>query len=152
MHLNNLQPSLGSKHSRVRVGRGRGSGLGKTCGRGHKGQCSRAGGGAIAGFEGGQMPLQRRLPKYGFSSRKKHLVDEVRLGDVVLLSVDRVDLNVLRSVGLVHRRARRVKIILNRNVSRSFEVKAWKVAKSKDVVLTKGAYAVLEVAGGQIEE
>nr|VFK40483.1 MAG: LSU ribosomal protein L15P [Candidatus Kentron sp. SD]VFK45847.1 MAG: LSU ribosomal protein L15P [Candidatus Kentron sp. SD]VFK79901.1 MAG: LSU ribosomal protein L15P [Candidatus Kentron sp. SD] len=144
MRLNDLQPSQGSRNFRARVGRGMGSGLGKTCGRGHKGQRSRAGSGAIAGFEGGQMPLQRRLPKYGFSSRKRRFSDEVRLRDVAALSEDRIDLDILQKMKLVNRRVRRVKIILKGNVSKSFEVKG--------VTLTKGAYAAIEAAGGRIEK
>lgn len=144
MHLNTLQPGQGSKCSRMRVGRGAGSGVGKTCGRGHKGQSSRSGSGATAGFEGGQMPLQRRLPKYAFFSRKKRFADEVRLGDIALLSGDQVDLDVLRSGRLVPRRAQRVKIILKGNISRRFVIKG--------VALTKGAYAAIEAVGGQVEK
>jgi len=146
MRLNDLQPSPGSAApSRKRVGRGIGSGLGKTCGRGHKGQHSRSGSGTIAGFEGGQMPLQRRLPKCGFSSRKKRFADEVRLSDVAALSSDRIDMNILRSAGLIHRRAQRAKIILKGNMSRPFVV-------AKGLVLTKGVRVAVEAAGGQVEE
>lgn len=144
MHLNSLRPSQGSRCSRLRVGRGLGSGVGKTCGRGHKGQRSRTGAGTIAGFEGGQMPLQRRLPKYGFSSRKKRFADEVRLGDIAHLSVDQIDLDVLRSAGLVRRRTQRAKIILKGSISKQFVVRG--------VVLTKGAYAAIKAVGGQVEK
>src|SRR5881628_4102531 len=101
MELNNIQPAAGSKHSKKRVGRGIGSGLGKTAGRGHKGQKSRAGGFHKVGFEGGQMPLQRRLPKRGFISLSRDDTAEVRLSDLAKLPVDNVDLLVLKSAGLV---------------------------------------------------
>nr|VFJ58738.1 MAG: LSU ribosomal protein L15P [Candidatus Kentron sp. FW] len=144
MRLNNFRSSQGSVYSRKRVGRGMGSGLGKTCGRGHKGQRSRSGGGVIVGFEGGQMPLQRRLPKYGFSSRKKYFTDEVRVGDLAALTVDRIDLDVLRSAKLIHQRVRRVKIILKGEVSKPFVIKG--------LTLTKGARVAIEAVGGRIEE
>nr|VFJ63193.1 MAG: LSU ribosomal protein L15P [Candidatus Kentron sp. FW] len=144
MRLNNFRSSQGSVYSRKRVGRGMGSGLGKTCGRGHKGQRSRSGGGVIVGFEGGQMPLQRRLPKYGFSSRKKYFTDEVRVGDLAALTVDRIDLDVLRSAKLIHQRVRRVKIILKGEVSKPFAIKG--------LTLTKGARVAIEAVGGRIEE
>ncbi|MBT8420196.1 MAG: 50S ribosomal protein L15 [Gammaproteobacteria bacterium] len=144
MRLNSLRPGEGARHSRKRVGRGSGSGLGKTCGRGHKGQRSRSGGGTIIGFEGGQMPLQRRLPKYGFSSRKAYLSEEVRLGDLDALSVDVIDLDVLRSKKLVHPRVRRVKVILKGSVSKPLVVRG--------LVLTKGSRAALEAVGGRVEE
>jgi large subunit ribosomal protein L15 len=121
-----------------------GSGVGKTCGRGNKGQRSRSGGGTIVGFEGGQMPLQRRLPKYGFSSRKAYLTHEVRLGDIASLSATEIDMDVLRSEKLIHSRTQRVKIILKGEVSRSLVVRG--------LVLTKGSRAAIEAAGGRIEE
>jgi len=142
--LNELCPGQGAKHSQKRVGRGMGSGLGKTCGRGNKGQRSRSGGGTIAGFEGGQMPLQRRLPKYGFSSRKARFTDEVRLGDLATLSVDMVDIDVLRSAKLIRSQVRRVKIILKGSISRPLVVRG--------LVVTKGSRAAIEGAGGKIEE
>nr|VFK57504.1 MAG: LSU ribosomal protein L15P [Candidatus Kentron sp. TUN] len=144
MRLNDLQPNQGARCSRRRVGRGSGSGLGKTCGRGHKGQRSRSGCGVVSGFEGGQMPLQRRLPKYGFSSRKKYLSDEIRLSDLEKLSVDKIDLAVLRSVKLVRRRAQRVKIILKGSVSRPFTIRG--------LVLSQGAHAAIKAVGGHIEK
>ena len=142
--MNNLRPGEGARHSRKRVGRGAGSGLGKTCGRGHKGQRSRSGNGTIIGFEGGQMPLQRRLPKYGFSSRKVYFTDEVRLGDLDTLSVDVIDLDILRSKKLIHSRAQRVRVILKGTVSKRLVV--WKLG------LTKGARAAIEAVGGRVEE
>jgi large subunit ribosomal protein L15 len=143
MRLNDLYPGSGVKHPRKRVGRGMGSGLGKTCGRGNKGQKSRSGARIIAGFEGGQMPLQRRLPKYGFSSRKAYLNDEVRLGDLSSLRAEVIDINALRAAKLVHSRARRVKIILKGTVSKPLVVRG--------LLVTKGARALIEDAGGQIE-
>lgn len=144
MRLNDLRSPEGATHSSKRVGRGSGSGLGKTCGRGHKGQLSRSGGGRLTGFEGGQMPLQRRLPKYGFSSRKALFSDEVRLGDLASLSVDVIDPDVLRSKKLVHSRARRIKVILKGDVSKPLVVRG--------LVLTKGSRAAIEAAGGRVEE
>lgn len=144
MRLSDLHPGEGAKYSRKRVGRGMGSGMGKTCGRGHKGQCSRSGGGAAVGFEGGQMPLQRRLPKYGFSSRKAYFTAEVRLGDLAALSGDVIDPHILRAKKLIHPRARRVKVISKGSVSRPLLVRG--------LVLTKGARAAIEAVGGRIEE
>jgi len=110
--LNTLAPAEGSKHARRRVGRGIGSGLGKTAGRGHKGQKSRAGGFHKVGFEGGQMPLQRRLPKRGFTSMSQHLRAEVRLSDLQRLPVDEVDVQTLKQAGVIGHGVRYVKVIL----------------------------------------
>src|ERR1700740_3342781 len=111
MELNNLKPAEGSKHAKRRVGRGIGSGLGKTAGRGHKGQKSRSGGFHKVGFEGGQMPLQRRLPKRGFVSRSKNDTAQVRLSDLARMPVDEIDILALKAAGLVHAGAKTVKVI-----------------------------------------
>lgn len=144
MRLNSLRSGEGARHTRKRVGRGAGSGLGKTCGRGHKGQRSRSGGGTIVGFEGGQMPLQRRLPKYGFTSRKANFSDEVRLGDLDALSMGVIDLDILRSKKLVDLRVRHVKVILKGSVSKPLVIRG--------LLLTKGARAAVEAVGGRVEE
>lgn len=142
MQLNNLKPAAGSKKSRKRVGRGIGSGLGKTAGRGHKGQKSRAGGFHKVGFEGGQMPLQRRLPKRGFVSPLKGLVDEVRLSDLQRLGADVVDLAALRAAGVVSRLAKSAKVILSGTIERAVTVNG--------LGATKGAKAAIEAAGGKV--
>jgi len=142
MQLNNLKPAAGSKKARRRVGRGIGSGLGKTAGRGHKGQKSRAGGFHKVGFEGGQMPLQRRLPKRGFVSPLKGLVDEVRLSDLQRLGADVVDLAALRAAGVVSRLAKSAKVILSGKIERAVTVNG--------LGATKGAKAAIEAAGGKV--
>ncbi|MFC4159774.1 50S ribosomal protein L15 [Chitinimonas lacunae] len=144
MELNTIKPADGAKHAKKRVGRGIGSGLGKTCGRGHKGQKSRSGGFHKVGFEGGQMPLQRRLPKRGFVSLTKHLTAEVRSGDLNKLPVDEADLLVLKQTGLVPLSAKAAKIILAGKVERA--------VKLRGVSATAGAKAALEAAGGGITE
>ena len=143
MQLNTIQPAEGAKHAKRRVGRGIGSGLGKTAGRGHKGQKSRSGGFHKVGFEGGQMPLQRRLPKRGFKSQAKPFKAEVRLGDLAKLPVDQIDLLALKQAGLVSELARSVRVI-----------KAGELAKKvtlKGIVATAGAKAAIEAAGGSVE-
>lgn len=142
MQLNSLSPAPGSKKARRRVGRGIGSGLGKTAGRGHKGQKSRAGGFHKVGFEGGQMPLHRRLPKRGFLSHLKRLTAEVRLADLERIEGDDIDLAKLRQAGLVPARAERARIILAGKITKRFNV--------KDVVVTKGARAAIEALGGSV--
>jgi large subunit ribosomal protein L15 len=142
MRLNDLKPAEGSKKNRRRVGRGIGSGLGKTAGRGHKGQKSRSGGFHKVGFEGGQMPLQRRLPKRGFTSLTREHVAEVRLSDLEKLGADSVDLAVLKGAGVVPRQTLRAKIILAGKLTR-------KVAVS-GLGVTKGAKAAIEAAGGSV--
>jgi large subunit ribosomal protein L15 len=142
MQLNTLKPAAGSKKARRRVGRGIGSGLGKTGGRGHKGQKSRSGGFHKVGFEGGQMPLQRRLPKRGFVSPLKGLVDEVRLSDLQRLGADVVDLAALQSAGVVSRFARSAKVILSGTIERAVTVNG--------LGATKGAKAAIEAAGGKV--
>lgn len=146
MRLNTLKPAAGAKTARKRLGRGIGSGLGKTCGRGHKGQYARAGGYHKRGFEGGQMPLQRRLPKFGFRSRTARFADEVRLGDLARLHADIIDLDALKTAGLVDRRARTVKVIVNKksDLKRPMTIKGLSV--------TRGARAAILAAGGTIED
>ena len=144
MRLNDLQPQPGSKRPGKRLGRGVGSGLGKTGGRGHKGQTSRAGGYHKVGFEGGQMPLQRRLPKIGFRSRKAGARDEVRLHELAKVQGDLVDLAALVAAGLVSGEARYVKIILAGTIDRGLTVRG--------IAVTKGARAAIEAAGGKVED
>ncbi|HSQ07378.1 MAG TPA: 50S ribosomal protein L15 [Chromatiaceae bacterium] len=144
MRLNDLQPNPGSKRPGKRLGRGVGSGLGKTGGRGHKGQTSRAGGYHKVGFEGGQMPLQRRLPKIGVRSRTATAKDEVRLHELAKVSGEVVDLAALVVAGLVSGETRVVKIILSGTLDRALTVRGLGV--------TKGARAAIEAAGGKVEE
>jgi large subunit ribosomal protein L15 len=143
MRLNDLHPAAGSRSDRKRVGRGIGSGTGKTAGRGHKGQKSRAGGFHKVGFEGGQMPLQRRLPKIGFTSRVGRFVEEVRLGELAKVAGDVVDLATLKAANVIKERTRRVKIIASGELLRVVSVR---------VGVTKGARAAIEAAGGKVEE
>ena len=142
MRLNNLKPSAGSKSARHRVGRGIGSGWGKTAGRGHKGQKSRAGGFHKIGFEGGQMPLYRRLPKRGFTSRTRRYVDVVRLSDLQRLGLAEVDLSVLKQAGIVSALALDARIIKSGELSTKVSVRGLGV--------TKGAKAAIEAAGGAL--
>jgi large subunit ribosomal protein L15 len=144
MRLNTLKPADGSKKDRKRVGRGIGSGLGKTCGRGHKGQKSRSGGFHKIGFEGGQMPLQRRLPKMGFSSRKSRFVDELRLHELALVEADVIDLDALRTANLISREISSVKVFASGAIDKAVTLKGIRV--------TKGARAAIEAAGGKIED
>lgn len=144
MELNTIQPAEGSTHSKRRVGRGIGSGLGKTGGRGHKGQKSRAGGFHKVGFEGGQMPLQRRLPKRGFVSLTNARNVEVRLSEINDLPVDEIDLLTLKQANLVSQHALSVKVILSGSISR-------KVVLS-GIGATKGAKGAIEAAGGSVAE
>ena len=144
MHLNTIKPAEGAKHAKKRVGRGIGSGLGKTCGRGHKGQKSRSGGFHKVGFEGGQMPLQRRLPKRGFVSLTNARNVEVRLSEIQGLPVDEINLLVLKQAGLVAGNALSAKVILSGEISRKVALKG--------VGATKGAKAAIEAAGGSVAE
>ena len=144
MRLNTLKPAAGSRKNRKRVGRGIGCGSGKTCGRGHKGQKSRSGGFHKIGFEGGQMPLQRRLPKVGFTSRKSRFADELRLNELALVDGDVVDLDALKSANLISREVKTVKVFASGVIEKAVTVKGIKV--------TKGARAAIEAAGGKIEE
>ncbi|MDY0071909.1 MAG: 50S ribosomal protein L15 [Thauera sp.] len=142
MRLNNIKPGAGSKPAAKRVGRGIGSGLGKTCGRGHKGQKSRSGGFHKTGFEGGQMPLQRRLPKRGFVSLTRALNVEVRLSELALVPVDEIDLLVLKQAGVVPVAALSAKVILSGSIDRKVQLRG--------VSATKGAKAAIEAAGGSV--
>jgi large subunit ribosomal protein L15 len=143
MELNNLKPGAGAKKARRRVGRGIGSGLGKTAGRGHKGQKSRAGGFHKVGFEGGQMPLQRRLPKRGFKSVALKFRDEITLADLERLGADEVDLLTLKQAGLVGELIKVVKVIKAGELTRKVAVKG--------IGATAGAKAAIEAAGGSVE-
>jgi large subunit ribosomal protein L15 len=142
MNLNNIKPGQGSKHAKRRVGRGIGSGLGKTAGRGHKGQKSRAGGFHKVGFEGGQMPLQRRLPKRGFKSALLKFNAEITLKDLEALGVDEVDVLALKQAGLVPQRAKVVKVIKSGEIARKVALKG--------VGATAGARAAIEAVGGSL--
>ena len=144
MRLNTLKPADGARKDRVRVGRGIGSGLGKTAGRGHKGQYARAGKGKVKpGFEGGQMPLQRRLPKVGFRSKKAQDVSEVLLYQLDSIKADTVDFDALKAAGLITTRATRAKIVKKGDIKRAVKVKG--------VAATAGARAAIEAAGGSVE-
>jgi len=144
MRLNDIAPGEGARSKAKRVGRGIGSGLGKTAGRGHKGHKARSGGGRKAGFEGGQMPLQRRLPKFGFTSRTAPFNAEVRLDALARLEADVVDAEVLKAAGLVQRRVERIKIIASGTLD--------KAVKLRGISVTRGARAAIEAAGGSIED
>jgi len=144
MRLNTLKPAAGSKKDRHRVGRGVGSGWGKTAGRGHKGQKARSGGFHKLGFEGGQMPLHRRLPKRGFNSPTRDDIPEVRLGELEAIQATDIDLAALQSAGIVSRKALGAKIILSGKLSRKISVKG-------DVKASKGARSAIESAGGTVE-
>ncbi|MBK7416634.1 MAG: 50S ribosomal protein L15 [Dechloromonas sp.] len=144
MQLNTIKPGEGSKKERRRVGRGIGSGLGKTCGRGHKGQKSRSGGFHKVGFEGGQMPLQRRLPKRGFKSLTRARNYEIRLTDLERMPLDEIDLLALQAAGIVPGDALSAKVILAGEINRKVTLKG--------VGATKGAKAAIEAAGGSVAE
>jgi large subunit ribosomal protein L15 len=144
MRLNTLTPPVGGKSDRKRVGRGIGSGLGKTAGRGHKGQKSRSGGLHKVGFEGGQMPLQRRLPKRGFRSRIAESTGEVRLGEVAKVNAEVVDLEALHQAKVLPRSVRRAKVIASGSIDKAVTVRGLGV--------TKGARAAIEAAGGKVED
>ena len=144
MHLNTLSPAAGAKTEKKRLGRGIGSGLGKTGGRGHKGQKSRSGGKVRVGFEGGQMPMQRRLPKFGFTSRKSLVSTEVNLFEIAKVEGDVVDVNALQAAGLVKKNIQFVKVVKSGEVSRAVTVKGLKASK--------GAREAIEAAGGKVED
>jgi len=144
MRLNTLKPAPNSKPTGKRVGRGIGSGLGKTCGRGHKGQKSRSGGRVQIGFEGGQMPMQRRLPKVGFRSRLARVTAEVRLHEIAKVEGDVVDMDALHAADILPINVTRAKVILSGEISRAVTVKGLGV--------TKGARAAIEAAGGKVED
>ncbi len=143
MRLNTIKPAEGAKHARKRVGRGIGSGTGKTAGRGHKGQKSRSGGKVRIGYEGGQMPLQMRLPKRGFSTDVSRSTVEVRLHELNLVEGDVVDLLTLRAAGLMKSTDKRAKIMLSGEISKPVSVRG--------VAVTQGAKAAIEAAGGKVE-
>ncbi len=142
MHLNNLAPAEGAKKGPRRLGRGIGSGLGKTSGKGHKGQRARAGGYHKVGFEGGQMPIQRRLPKFGFTSLKALATEEIRLSELNALPVDQIDLVVLQQHGLICSNIKYAKVILSGTIERAITVQGLKV--------TAGARKAIEAKGGQV--
>jgi len=144
MKLNDLHPAVGAATDRKRVGRGIGSGLGKTAGRGHKGQKSRAGGFHKRGFEGGQMPLQRRLPKFGFTSRVGRYAEEVRLGELAAIESGVIDLAALKAANIVKQSARQAKVMLSGGIDRPVTLRG--------IGITKGARAAIEAAGGKVEE
>ncbi|MFV1872780.1 MAG: 50S ribosomal protein L15 [Oleiphilus sp.] len=144
MRLNTISPAPGSKPSAKRVGRGIGSGLGKTGGRGHKGLKARSGGSVAPGFEGGQQPLHRRLPKFGFSSRVGRYVAEIRLNELSLIDADVVDLDALKNANLVRRDTKVAKVILSGELSKAVTVQGLKV--------TKGARDAITAAGGKVED
>jgi large subunit ribosomal protein L15 len=144
MRLNTISPAPGSKPSAKRVGRGIGSGFGKTCGRGHKGLKARSGGTVAPGFEGGQQPLYKRLPKFGFSSRVGRYVTEIRLNELALVESDVVDLDALKNANLVRRNTKVAKVILSGELSKAITVQGLKV--------TKGARDAITAAGGKVED
>jgi len=144
MRLNSIGPAAGSKPSAKRRGRGIGSGLGKTGGRGVKGQTSRSGSSIKPGFEGGQMPIQRRLPKFGFTSQKSLVTEEVRLSELAKVDAEVIDLNALKAAGVVRRSAKFAKVVLSGGINKAVTLKG--------VPATKGATAAIEAAGGKVEE
>ncbi len=144
MRLNTLSPAPGSRKAAKRVGRGIGSGVGKTAGRGHKGQKSRSGGKVAPGFEGGQMPLQKRLPKYGFTSRIGRTTAQLRLGELSKVSAEVIDLQALKDADLVRDDVERVRVFLSGEIDRAITLKG--------IPVSKGARAAIEQAGGSIED
>jgi large subunit ribosomal protein L15 len=144
MRLNSLSPTPGAKKNAKRVGRGIGSGTGKTAGRGHKGQKSRSGGSVRPGFEGGQMPLQKRLPKYGFTSRIARTTAQIRLGELNTIDGDVIDLAALKSADLVKENVTRARVFLSGELNKAVTLKG--------LVVTKGAREAIEKSGGKVEE
>lgn len=144
MRLNSIKPADGHKKTAKRVGRGIGSGLGKTCGRGHKGQKSRSGGSVRPGFEGGQMPLQKRLPKYGFTSRISRTSAQIRTSELAKVNADVIDLAALKEADLINENILRAKIFLSGDVTKAVTVKG--------LAVTKGAKEAIEAAGGKVED
>lgn len=144
MRLNTLQSAPGTTHARKRVGRGIGSGLGKTCGRGHKGQKSRSGGTVRPGFEGGQMPLQKRLPKFGFHSRIGASTAEVRTSELNKVDAEVINLEALEKANIIDRNVKRVKVMLSGEVSKALTLQGLKV--------TRGAREAIEAAGGKVQD
>ncbi len=143
MYLNTLKPASGSTKAAKRVGRGIGSGSGKTCGRGHKGQKSRSGGKPMVGFEGGQMPLQRRLPKFGFTARKSRFSAEVRLHELSAMDADVIELSTLIEAHVVPMETRQAKVFMSGEITRAITLKGIKASK--------GAVAAIDAAGGNVE-
>ncbi len=144
MKLNTIKPAEGAKKEKVRLGRGIGSGMGKTCGRGHKGALARAGGGRRLGFEGGQMPIQRRIPKSGFSSKIARTVDEIRLEELLKIKESPINMDILRQYRFISNVIERVKVIGNSSISATLHLKGLSVSK--------GARASIEKAGGKVED
>jgi large subunit ribosomal protein L15 len=144
MELNTLSPAPGHKHSKKRVGRGIGSGLGKTAGRGHKGLKSRSGGTVKPGFEGGQMPLRKRLPKYGFTSRVGRTIEEVRLAELNKVDAEVIDLAALKAADIIGENATRAKVFLSGEIGKAVTLQG--------IGVTKGARAAIEAAGGKVVE
>tara|TARA_B100002051_G_C16719947_1_gene631749 strand:+ start:338 stop:772 length:435 start_codon:yes stop_codon:yes gene_type:complete len=144
MRLNTIKPAEGSKKARTRVGRGIGCGKGKTCGRGHKGQHSRSGGYHKVGFEGGQMPIQRRVPKFGFTSRQSLVSAEIRLSELNNLNTEVITVDTLRSLGLINSTVTSVKVFLSGEIQNAISLKGIRVSK--------GAREAIESAGGKVEE
>ncbi|GFN45089.1 50S ribosomal protein L15 [Candidatus Regiella insecticola] len=174
MHLNTLSPAKGAKHAPKRVGRGIGSGLGKTCGRGHKGQNSRSGGGVRRGFEGGQMPLYRRLPKFGFTSRKAMVTAEVRLSELIKVTDAAgaaqasnatesvvaaakypsdviIDLNILKTANIIGVNIEFAKVIFSGEINFPVTLRVSETKGARGLRVTRGARAAIEAAGGKIE-
>lgn len=144
LRLNTISPAPGAKHSSKRVGRGIGSGLGKTCGRGHKGQKARSGGSVRPGFEGGQMPMQKRLPKFGFSSRMARTAAQVRTSELNIITDAVIDLDALKRADIVGTNIERAKVFLSGDVTKAITIKG--------LAVTKGAREAIEKAGGKVEE
>jgi large subunit ribosomal protein L15 len=144
MRLNELSPGAGSRKAKRRVGRGAGSGLGKTAGKGHKGQKARSGGSVPAGFEGGQLPLQMRVPKFGFRSRIGRTMAEVRLGELAKVPGDEINLAALTQANVLRRDVKRARVVLSGSIDRAVTLKGLKV--------TRGARAAIEAAGGKVED
>ncbi|MEE8058667.1 MAG: 50S ribosomal protein L15 [Pseudomonadales bacterium] len=144
LRLNTLSPAPGRKHSAKRVGRGIGSGFGKTAGRGHKGQKARSGGSVRPGFEGGQMPMQKRLPKYGFTSRVARVTAQIRTSELAAVSDDVIDLSALKRADLVGTHIERAKVFLSGDINKAVTIKGLGV--------TKGAREAIEKAGGKVED
>jgi large subunit ribosomal protein L15 len=144
LRLNNLSPAPGAKHSSKRVGRGIGSGLGKTCGRGHKGQKSRSGGTVRPGFEGGQMPMQKRLPKYGFTSRVSSVTAQIRTSELNAVADAVIDLDALKRADIIGSKIERAKVFMSGEVTKAVTIKG--------LAVTKGAREAIEKAGGKIED
>lgn len=143
MKLNTIQPAIGAKTPKMRVGRGIGSGKGKTCGRGHKGQHARAGGFHKVGFEGGQMPLQRRLPKFGFNSRTALFKAEVRLQELQKIQGDVIDIITLKNAGIIQQNIKQVKVFASGEISKPITLRG--------IAITAGARAAILAAGGKVE-